>query len=215
MRNDKIAAVVSVLLLAGCAHQPMKVVEAPKTKLYDMFQKYCVATGGRFDAVNTAATADGFVHHQGQGVMAQILHIGVGSVSWQKGKDVVSIGPLHNDRIGADGKRTEVPYDPPGAKAEYCSIRIQAERDDSQGLIAKWAGVPVQHSPRAAEVGDEISDRYGFRIENGMHVATNNYFDRSANAAMAGTWSAFLYKRGTEYDASLYHIYVPSEAKTP
>jgi len=206
----KIATLLPLaILVTSCAHQP----PAEPPKLYAMFQKYCVATDGQFAAVDRAATADGFVNHQGQGVLANLFHIE--SVTWQKGKDIISIGPLHRMVKGADGTLIPASYEPPGARAEACSITIATAKDDSQEAIARWAGVPVQHNPKAAEIGDELSDRYGFRIENGKHVATGNYWDRSADAAVAGSWSILFYKRGAEYGVSLQHIYMPAATAAP
>lgn len=200
-------------VLSGCAHQPPAPPPEPPKTLFAMFQKYCVATGGERDAMAKALTADGYVDRSAQSVLRQIMDIQ--SITWQKGKDNVSWGPVTNNKITAGGKKEIAPLEPPGAKGDWCGIRIQREHDDSQGAIAKWAAVPVSHSPRAAAVGDEISDFYGFRIENGKHVAAEHYEygGRSPEAVMAGTWGVFLYKRGKEYGLSMSHLYMPKNDK--
>lgn len=207
MRKIGFAAILPALAaLAGCAHQPPAPPPEPPKTLFAMFQKYCVATEGQYAAVDKAATEDGFVNLQGKLVVAKLFN--VESNSWQKKKDTVSVGPLHNIKSTPDGKVETVAWDPPQSKAEFCSVNIQRDRDDSQAIFAKWAGVPVWHSPRAAEAGDEISDSYNFRIENGKHVLEERRL-YSKEAITAGTWSATMYKRGSEYSMSIKHYYVP------
>jgi len=206
--------VLAVLaVLSGCAHQPPAPPPEPPKTLFAMFQKYCVTTGNEREAMAKALSADGYVDRSAQSVLRQIMDIQ--SITWQKGKDSVIWGPVTNNKITADGKKEIVPLEPPGAKGDWCSIRIHREHDDSQSAIAKWAGIPVKHRRQATEFGDEISDFYGFRLENGKHIAIENYelTDRSPEAVMAGTWGVFLYKRGTEYGLSMSHLYMPKSDK--
>jgi hypothetical protein len=208
----RLVTLSALVLLSACARAPAPPPPLPQQpNLFALFQKYCLATGGRYDAVDKAATADGYANLKDKAVLANILHID--STTWQKKRDIISVGPLHNIRTTPDGKAETIAWDPPDAKAESCHVEIVRQSDDSQAAFAKWAGVPVWHSPRAADVGDEISDFYHFRIENGKHVPETGSI-HSADTLRAGTWAATLFKRGTEYSMSLRHYYVPQTASS-
>jgi len=206
MRNHKVAAAMSFLLLAGCAHQPAKLTEAPKTKLYEMFQKYCVATGGQFDAVDKAAATDGFVNRT---PLENLLHIE--STTWVKGRDHITVGPGHRVKLGADGTDQPWPYDPPQTKADGCYVTLRADHDDSQALIAKWAGVPANKRPSGIKATVDPLDRsYAFRIENGKHIAVR-YDEQPSAIKSGGYWDLQFYVRDNDYTVGGHHYYLPEK----
>lgn len=191
----------AVLLLSACAHRP---VEPRHIELYDAFQKYCVVTGGRYDAVAEAATADGFAHLQ---TVVQGL-FDVKSTTWQKGKNRIVIGPVTRYRIGSDGNAVLVPYDPPQTIADGCSVIIAADRDDSRASFAGWAGVRPLKQENPTRWGDQYNDKYRFRLANHDHVAVDDRGTADALKA-GGYWALLVYRRDHEYGAMLTHYYVP------
>jgi hypothetical protein len=201
MRTMKLV-LITPLLLAGCAHKP-----PPYTPLYDAFQKYCVATGGQFEAVNKAATADGF-KLLGEPVYSPFK---IDSRSWQRGRDHISIGPLHRRKANADGNSELVAYDPPGTIAEHCTVTMTSEREESQASFAKWGVVPFARPGILEKTGDDINDSYSFRIENGKHLPVGRDLVAAVNAG--GYWQTTYWKRGKEYGAWLHHFYLPAVPK--
>lgn len=196
------AVVLAGVLLSGCAHQPPP---GPPTTLFAMFQKYCLATGGQYEAVDQALTADGFKKDK-KGPMAEIMQIK--SISWRKGKDSVGIGPGSRYVDDGNGKMVLKPYEPATAKVEDCGVTIERETDDSQAAFARWAAVPAKRNPALAKsIGEQFRDDYNYQIVDGKHVPFVG--DWNETAAYAGTWRALVYKRDTEYGVSMSHIYVP------
>lgn len=192
------------LLLSGCAHK----APPPPTPLFDAFQKYCVATEGRWEAVDKAATADGF-RRNGEPVFSPFP---IDSTTWQLHKSVIVVGPASMSRAGPDGNMHRVEWYPPGSKAETCGIRIVSDTDNSQAAIAKWTGVPTDKQFQDPKKwGDSLNDKYTFRLEHGRHVAaaqgSPDYIEAVKNG---GTWWVLFYRRGSETGVSIRRHFMPS-----
>jgi hypothetical protein len=171
-----------------------------------MFQKYCLATGGQYEAVDQALKADGFKKDK-HGPMAEITQIQ--SISWRKEKDSVGIGPGRRYVDDGNGKMVLKPY-PAGAKVEDCGVTIERDTDDSQAAFARWAAVPAQRDAALAKlIGEQFRDVYNFQIVDGKHVRSVGFGQWDEKAALAGSWGVLVYKRDTEYGVSMSHIYVP------
>lgn len=190
------AVMIALAFAAGCAHQPPE-----PTPLYDAFAKYCVATGARTDAVEKAVTADGGVL---QDVHVEIVKIE--STTWKLGNILVVAGPARVLRQGPDGKPVLAELAPPGSKADNCGIRTLSENDASRAPIAQWAGVPPLVTDDAKRFGDDLNDKYYFRIAEGRHVPEG---DRVTAVKSGGAWFVLYWRRGKDTGVTLRHYYMP------
>ncbi len=195
MRGMKLG-LLTPLLLAGCAHTP-----PPPTPLFDAFQKYCIATGGETEAVDKAATADGFKR-----VRPSVVPVMFESTSWNLGTTNISVGPTVTLRADGNGEMHPVPLEPAGSKMDFCLVKIVDEHDMSQAVAAKWAGVPAIFEPNPLRYGDSINDKYSFRIENGRHVTLGLSAQERLDAVKnGGVWGMHFYRRGKETGMSFSH----------